>query len=154
MTTALMPFSPVRPGSVFDEVDRLVADVLPATWRQSTHPAVDLLENDDALLVQASIPGVRPEDTKIELLGQRLVISGQYDHSDEAEGKRVLYRERRTGAFRRILHLPMRVDVDKVTASFENGLLQIELPKADEVKPRAIRIEPVPRLTSVEGQDR
>ncbi len=103
-------------------------------------PAMDLVETDEHFVLKADLPGVLESDVNIEVEGNVLTISGERktEHEDKHEG---YYRiERATGAFRRMLTLPEGVDADAVTANFENGVLEVRIPKPVEAKPRRVQI--------------
>jgi HSP20 family protein len=106
--------------------------------------AVDLLETPDAFILTASVPGVRPADVSITVLGATVTITGQRDElrdgRREPEGSRWLIHERHFGTFDRSVKLPSPVKSDQATADFEDGVLTITLPKADEAKPRSITV--------------
>ncbi|MEA2512278.1 MAG: hypothetical protein QOJ59_1765 [Thermomicrobiales bacterium] len=106
--------------------------------------AVDLLETPEAFVLTASVPGVRPEDVAISVLGDTLTISGQRGESrrdaHEPEGSRWLIRERHFGTFDRSVKLPSATKAEDATADFEDGVLTITLPKADEAKARSITV--------------
>ena len=111
--------------------------------------AIDLYETDDAVGVTASLPGVKAEDVQVSVTGRTLTISGETkDASEENEGS--YYRqERRSGAFQRVITLPVRVEADKAEATFEDGVLKLELPKVAEVKATTIKVAP---KKAVEGK--
>lgn len=106
--------------------------------------AVDLLERPDAFVLTASVPGVRPADVSITVLGDTVTIAGQRDASRdsrrEPEGSRWLIRERHFGTFDRSVKLPSHVKPDEATADFEDGVLTVTLPKAAAAKPRTITV--------------
>lgn len=95
----------------------------PGTWA----PAVDVLETDDSYLVQAELPGVRREDIQLHAEERRLEISGRRQPLDEH--RNFLRMERSYGPFRRVLDLTDPIDVDAVTAAFEQGMLRVTVPK-------------------------
>lgn len=102
-------------------------------------PAMNIWETDDALWVEAEVPGVRMEDLDILLNGKELAIRGKAVQ-EEVEG---IYhrRERGTGEFRRVVHLPVEVEPDQVEAHIKNGVLTIKMLKAAEVRPRRIEVK-------------
>ncbi len=104
--------------------------------------AVDVRETSDAFEVTASVPGVAPEDVDITVLGDTLHIRGQRreEREEQEQGGRWLVRERRFGAFERAIALPAAVRADGAEARFKDGVLTITLPKAEEAKPRQIRV--------------
>jgi HSP20 family protein len=102
---------------------------------------VDVIENEDDIVVKASIPGIKAEDIDISLTGDVLIIRGATKAENEVKRGNYIYRERRQGAFGRTLTLPTAVVADQARAEFENGELTLTLPKADEVKPKTIAIK-------------
>jgi HSP20 family protein len=132
--------------SLRQAMDRLFEDsfVSPRTWRtwsgEQLTPAIDVHETPEELVVTAALPGIAPEDVEITITGQNLMIRGEFKADENVERDQYLYRERRYGAFNRQLQLPVRIEGDRANATFENGLLRLTIPKAEEVKPRQIRI--------------
>jgi len=116
--------------------------VLDADGLSSAAMAVDLRETDDEFVVEAELPGIKPEDTELTLDGRTLTIRGRYGETREEGGKgeRYLLRERRVGEMARSILLPAAVDADKVTSTFDQGELRITLPKAAESRARRIPI--------------
>jgi HSP20 family protein len=115
--------------------------------------ALDVTENDNELIVKASVPGIKPEDIDITVVGDTLTIKGDVKQETEREGngskQNYLVRERRWGAFQRSLTLPVVVQAEKARADFENGVLTLTLPKAEEVKPKQIKVNAVtPKVTA------
>lgn len=104
--------------------------------------AVDAYTTPDALVVEAALPGVKPEDVEISLLGDTLTISGKTGSETSSDEEGYSYREIRRGSFSRTLSLPAGLNADGATAKFENGLLRLSIPKAEESRPRQIRITP------------
>ena len=86
-------------------------------------------------------PTPSPEDVDITITGQTLSIRGEFKADEEISRDQYLYRERRYGTFNRQLQLPVRVKGDAAEATFENGLLTLHVPKAEEVKPRQIEVK-------------
>ena len=133
--------------SLRSAMDRLFEDsfVSPLTWRTISNgggiaPPVDIHETADEIVVSASLPGMKPEDVDITITGQNLTLRGEFTADDEVSKDQYLYRERRFGAFNRSIQLPVRVQGERADASFINGVLTLRIPKAEEVKPRQIRI--------------
>lgn len=102
--------------------------------------ALDMFEDGDNVEVSATLPGMNPEDVEITVQGDVLLIKGR--HKQEQERKQGSYhlRERRVGSFYRAVQLPCPVQPDKAQAEFRNGVLHLTLPKAEETKPKTIRI--------------
>ena len=141
------PFSEMV--SLRSAMDRLFEDsfVSPLTWRTvangtGINPAVDVHETDDDIVVTAALPGMKSDDIDITITGQNLTLRGELKADDTVEHDQYIYRERRFGSFNRSFQLPVRVDGDRADASFSDGILTLRIPKADEVKPRQIRINP------------
>ncbi len=144
--TRFDPFSEII--SLRQAMDRLFDDsvVAPLTWRSvegdsTVAPALDVHQTADEIVVSASLPGVKPEDVKIILTGQTLQISGEFKADEEVKRDQYLYRERRYGSFNRQLQLPVRVQGEKANATFDNGVLTLRIPKAEDVKPKQIQIK-------------
>lgn len=103
--------------------------------------AVDMYETDDKIVVKASLPGVKPEEVDISVTGNTLTIKGETKAEEEVKEENYIRRERRYGAFSRSLSLPTQVEVEKAEAAFENGVLTLSLPKAEAVRPKAIKVK-------------
>jgi HSP20 family protein len=103
--------------------------------------AVDMYETDDAVVVKSSISAVKPEDVDVSITGDTLTIKGETKAEEEVKEENYIRRERRYGSFCRSLTLPLPVVADKAEAEFENGVLTLTLPKAEEVKPKAIKVK-------------
>jgi HSP20 family protein len=135
--------------SLRSAMDRLFEDsfVSPTVWRtiagngDGITPPIDVHETPDELVITASMPGVKPEDLEVTMTGQQLTLRGEVKADETVERDQYLYRERRHGTFSRTLQLPVRVEGDKAQASFADGVLTLRIPKAEEVKPRQIRIQ-------------
>lgn len=104
-------------------------------------PMVDIFEEPDALRITAEIPGVKPEDVKISVEGNMLTIAGTKQQVAEEKAERVYRYERTYGTFERSFTLPATVDVERIKASYDNGVLQLTLPKVEKAKPRLVKIE-------------
>ena len=104
-------------------------------------PAVDVYEDKDNIIINAEIPGVKKEDIKIELTGNQLTISGERKLEKEEKKKNYHRIERFYGNFMRTFTIPDTVQKDKISASYKDGVLKVVLPKAEEAKPKEIKIE-------------
>jgi HSP20 family protein len=145
----------VRRPSPFGEImslrqamDRLFDDDFrPLRWTTGglDGPALplDVTTDSDALTIEAALPGIKPEDVDITIENGTVTISGKtQDERSSAEGS-YLVQEIRRGSFSRSVTLPNGLEADKASATFENGVLVLRIPKAEQVKPRQIRISPV-----------
>jgi len=114
-------------------------------------PALDISERKDAYLVSVELPGVKLEDLTISLDDGLLTIQGKRSLADDASEQQYHRVERRYGAFRRSITLPAHVMADAVEASFEDGVLQILVPKAEEAKPKRIEVRPGGKREAIEA---
>ena len=108
--------------------------------RRRWAPAVDLLEREDSLVLKADLPGLTEDDVQIEVRGDVLTIAGERkaEHEEKQNG---YYRvERSFGRFSRSLQLPDGVDADRIAAAFDNGVLEVTIPKPQQRQPRRIEI--------------
>lgn len=112
------------------------------TWENggSLFP-VDVSDNDEAVSVTASLPGVKAEDISITVTGNTLTIKGESKAEDETNDANYYRQERRVGSYERTIRLPVRVVAGEAEATFEDGVLKLELPKADDVRPQTIEIK-------------
>ena len=109
------------------------------TWNNL---ALDVSENDDALMITASLPGYNPDDVDISVHDGVVTIKGEVETKEEDTDEDNTYylRERRYGSFHRAIRLPVEVNADEAEANFENGILTLTLPKAEVVKPKRIAV--------------
>jgi HSP20 family protein len=105
-------------------------------------PALDISERKDAYLVTVELPGLKPEDLDITMEDGLLTIQGERQFTSESSEQQFHRVERRYGAFRRSITLPAHVTAEGIQASFEDGVLQILIPKAEEAKPKRIQVRP------------
>ena len=144
----LIRWEPAREMMTLREaMDRLFDDAFTSPlstrngWSMAT-PAIDMYQTDNEVVVKASIPGVKADEVQINITGDVLSLKGEVKHEEERKDRAWHIREQRFGSFERSVALPTTVKTDKAEAVFENGILTITLPKADEVKPRTINIKP------------
>jgi len=103
-------------------------------------PALDLSETKDGYLVEAAVPGLKPEDLEITVENNVLTIKGETRQAKEDKQRSFHRIERRFGSFQRTIALPNTVRADAIKAALEHGVLRLEIPKAEEVKPRKISV--------------
>ena len=103
-------------------------------------PALDLYQNNDNVVAVIELPGMRKEEIEISLHDGMLTISGERKRESSSNGDNAERTERYIGAFRRSIALPTRVDANKVSATYRDGILTVTLPKAEEVKPKQIQV--------------
>ena len=130
--------------SLRDAMDRLFDDAFtrPLSLRDNwSVPAIDMFQTDDEIVVKAALPGIKADEVSINVTGKVLTLKGEVKHEEEKQDKAWHIREQRYGSFERSVVLPTEVVADKAKADFENGILTITLPKAEEVKPRTITVK-------------
>jgi HSP20 family protein len=110
-------------------------------WSGVSAPAIDMYQTDNEVVLKATIPGFTADQVQIHLTGDVLTLKGEARQEDERKERSWHIREHRFGAFERSVALPTAVKTDKAEAVFENGILTVTLPKADEVKPKTINIK-------------
>ena len=103
-------------------------------------PAMDVYEDGDTLVVEAHLPGVKPDDIDVNVERGVLTISGQTQSEEERTGRNYLLREKRSGRFSRSLQLPATYRTEECKADYQDGVLRLTFPKAEEAKPRRIQI--------------
>ncbi len=135
-------------------VDRLFDNASPDhDWDQPTMwgLAVDMVENKDDFVVKASVPGIDPGDLDVSYSDGTLTIKGEIKEEHETKEDRYHLRERRYGSFMRTIALPTGIKGDAIEASYQNGVLTLRLPKAEEVKPKRITVK-VGDQKTIEGK--
>ena len=148
----LTRWEPVREMMTLREaMDRLFDDAFtrPINLRDGgwSSPAVDMYQTDDEVVVKAALPGFKADEVQINVTGDVLTLRGETKQEEEktssSQGKDKAWhiREHRWGSFERSIALPTEVTADKAVADFENGILTITLPKAEEVKPKTITVK-------------
>jgi HSP20 family protein len=144
----LMRWEPFRDMiSLQEAMDRLLGQsfVRPVAWAESEDQPmsvpVDMIETDDAVIVRADMPGVKPDDVDISITDNRLTMKGEFEAQEEREEGQVHMRERCQGRFQRSVALPAYIDANKVEAEFDQGILKVTLPKSEKAKPKQIPIK-------------
>lgn len=128
-----------------DEMDRLFEDLMrtPARSRQGTvlRPAANIVETEKNYEIELELPGFDREDITVTVEQGVLTVSGQRPSEREASDRTYHLRERSTGRFSRSFSLPSSVDPDQVSARFEDGVLNIDLPKQEKARTRKIEVD-------------
>jgi HSP20 family protein len=119
----------VRPSHVLTSLGEVAA------------PALDIHQTPSEVVVKAALPGVKPEDVSIDITGDTLTVKGESKAEQEIKREDYLYQERRYGAFSRSVVLTNGLKPDKAEATMEDGVLTLTIPKAEEVKPKAIKVK-------------
>jgi HSP20 family protein len=139
------PFSELM--SLRQAMDRLFEDsfVRPSrflsTLGEVEVPALDVYQTPNEVVVKATLPGLKPEEISIDITGETLTIRGESKAEQEIKKEDYLYQERRYGSFSRSVALPSGLKPDKAEATMEDGVLTLTIPKAEEVKPKAIKVK-------------
>jgi HSP20 family protein len=110
-------------------------------WTGFSVPAIDMYQTADEVVIKAALPGIKADEVQINVTGDVLAIKGEMKQEEEKKERSWHIREQRFGSFERSVVLPTEVVADRAKAEFENGILTITLPKAEEVKPRTITVK-------------
>lgn len=141
--TRIVRWNRVDPETVFNEFERMLSFPT-ARWQNGNERewriALDVVENEDAYTVTASLPGLTADDVELTIEDNVLTIKGQTQSDETDEDTHYHIRERRYGSFSRSIRFPVLVNGEAVSASFKNGVLTLDVPKAEEVKPKRITI--------------
>ena len=124
-----------------DRFDRLIERAFGRERHTPWMPAMDVYETEDKLVVIAELPGLSTEDVEVQVEDSTLTISGKREFSSEVNEEHYHRIERRYGAFSRAVTLPPQVDARKVDARFEDGVLTVEVAKAEKAKPKKIQVK-------------
>ena len=152
-----------RSNSIFDEIDRMqdrvmrraydifssnggifgrdIEDWLQAERELVWKPAIELEEKDDEFLLQIATPGVDPKDIDIEVTPEDILVKAEVHHEHKEKKGEVYACEFASGNLFRSIHLPKRIDPDKVKAEFKNGMLSLKAPVAEEARAKKVTIE-------------
>jgi len=104
-------------------------------------PRTNVTETDTAFLIHVELPGVAHDDVTVEVADNRLTISGEKQIPDPEEGAKVLRAERFAGPFKRRFEFSKQVDFDRIEATFEAGVLTVDVPKSEKVLPRKVKVK-------------
>jgi HSP20 family protein len=105
------------------------------------YPAIDVIDKEDSYVLKAELPGVKKEDVKVDVHDSTLTIKGEKKAEEKVEKENYLRIERSYGAFSRSFTLPENADAAKIKASYNDGVLELVIPKKEEAKPKTIQIE-------------
>jgi len=144
----LIRWQPVREMvTLRDAMDQLFDEAFTRPWgltdggRLAAAPSVDMFETENDVVIKAVLPGMKAEDVDINVTGEMLTIKGETKEKNEIKEKAYHIREQRWGSFERSLVMPTTVLSDKAKAEFEDGILTITLPKAEQIKPKTITVK-------------
>ena len=139
-------WEPFRVSEIQSEVNRLFDNFFgrPSsgtgtgrTWA----PPVDMYATKDDLVLTMEVPGVSEKDVCVSITGDLLAVKGERRFENQVKERDLLHVERTYGKFERVIQLPMAVQADRVKATYREGVLEIKLPKAEELKPKEIKID-------------
>jgi HSP20 family protein len=137
-------WEPFRVSDIQGEVNRLFDNFLgrpaTATAGRTWLPPVDMFATNDDLVLSVELPGVDEKDVNVSITGDLLTIKGERRFENQVKEQELLHVERTYGKFERMIQLPMAVQTDRVKATYRDGVLEIKLPKAEELKPKEIKI--------------
>jgi len=105
-------------------------------------PAIDVVRDNGNLVVRADVPGIKPEEVKIEIEDDILTVSGEHEERKEEKDKHFLCRERRYGSFSRTMALPAGVEAKKIKAKTHDGIVEVTIPLPKEPKKETVTITP------------
>jgi HSP20 family protein len=109
--------------------------------QESWLPAVDVFDTQDAVVLKAELAGMKPDDIQIEVEDNVLTIKGERNFEEKVDEERYYRVERRFGAFQRSLALPQGVKADQIEAAYDEGILTVTVPKAEQEKPKRIEVQ-------------
>jgi len=127
------------------ELNKVFNEFLPAgrtetVQIQAWNPRVDVYEKDDKLIVEAEIPGAKKEDIEVKIKDNAIVVKGEVKKEEEKKEENYYRSERFYGKFERVIPLPVEVKAEEAKATFENGILKLEIPKATAEKEVKIEV--------------
>ena len=151
ITEVQSTMSMIRRTSPFGELlslrqamDRLFEDsyVRPRSWAlgEGQEMPLDVYNTKDELVIRAALPGFKPEEVDITITGDQLSINAKSEREERSDEDGWTYREIRTGSVSRTVALPGDLDTEKASAHFENGMLRLTIPKAEQAKPRQVKV--------------
>ncbi len=127
---------------VFDSVlGRTFGTMLRNGSNEKFLPTIDLAETADAFEISVDLPGIKPEEVKLEMHEGQLVISGKREETTERKEKSYHYTERARGSFVRSVVLPSEIDTENIDAQYEHGVLHVKVPKSAKAQPKKIEIK-------------
>ena len=143
---ALVRYNPWQEmNSLQRQLNRLFDDALtPDNWENlgnfSKIPAAELTENDDALHLKLEVPGMQAKDIDVQVMADRVAISGERKSETKSEENGTTRSEFRYGKFQRVIPLPARIQNTNVTAEYKDGILNLTLPKSEEEKNKVVKV--------------
>ncbi len=136
-----MQLARLDPTTLFRDFDRLIETSFRPTPAAGWMPRVDVFDRDESLVIRAELPGVDPESVDVTVENGALIISGSRSFTSEDSDGDYRRREIFQGDFRRSLLLPEGLDLDSITATGKDGVVEISIPRSPEVLPKKIKVE-------------
>jgi len=124
-----------------DRLDRFIERFFEDTTEEVKVPAIDIKEEKDKYIMEVELPGFTEKDVELKVENNVLTLSSKKEESKEESKKGYIRKERKSYSFSRSFNLPENTNVDKIKASFKNGILNIEIPKAPESQPKYIEVK-------------
>ncbi len=126
-----------------DRIDKLFEESLRGRELASTSwtPAVDIYETDDAIVLEAELPGMNEKDIEVKVEDNVLTIRGERKFEEKRKEENYYRMERFYGAFQRSFTLPPNIETNKIKAEYKKGILKVTMPKKEQAKPKQIKIE-------------
>lgn len=124
----------------WEDMDRMMEEFMP-TEKHSFVPAIDVYQTKEAVVVETTLAGIKPEDVNISIENDVLTIEGRSEKKSEVDDKEYYRKEIRSGSFHRAIALPTAVKGDNAKAIFDNGVLKIMVPKEERVMPKTIKVQ-------------
>lgn len=149
------PLSDIR---AMDEMFERLFGRTPIASPTATSLPIDIFERKNKFIVRASVPGISPEKLDVQVEDNVLTIRGEISHDYEGEDVKVYRREVSYGSFARSIRLPENLNLEEIDAQFSNGLVTISIPRVEEVKPKALKVnvrsvnEPASEPKMIEAQ--
>jgi HSP20 family protein len=145
---SMTTWSPFRE---MEEMERMIEETFgrPTVWRRAPEeqyvwaPSIEMYEKENDYFIRMEIPGVNPQDVDISLSGDTLTVKGERKPPENIEDEAYQLCEVCYGSFTRSITLPEPVKAEKIEATFGNGILNLRVPKAEEVKPKQIKIKEI-----------
>jgi HSP20 family protein len=142
MPSALRRWEPFTElGDLRSRFDRVFEELTDGHEREWT-PAIDVVRDNGNLVLRADVPGIKPEEVKIEVEDDILTVSGEHEERKEEKDKSFLRRERRYGSFRRSMALPPGVEAKKIKAKTHDGVVEVTIPLPKEARKETVTITP------------
>ena len=123
----------------FEEMEKMLTS--DGNFQKGYVPAIDMYEEKDNVIIEAQLAGIDPEKVSVSIENDILSLKGEMEKKSEVEDKNYYRKEIRRGSFYRSIQLPAHVNGNKAEAQAEDGVLKIVIPKAEEAKPKTIKIK-------------